>query len=90
MTTFHADGFQPVKRSDEVQNVRDAADIFADRLARRKFGKRGYARIVRPDSWTQNGKWHSFETFIGTDQRGPGGSTETVGRNEWLYVTVRD
>lgn len=89
-TTYHADGFRPIYQSadpfGDVQNASDAACIFANRLARRQYGKRGYARIVRPDSWSADGLSHVFETFIGKDSRYGGGC---VGHNEWIYVSVR-
>lgn len=88
-TTYTTDGFRAIRKSadqfGEVQNVRDAATVFADRLARREYGRSGYARIVRADSCTPDGSSHTFQVFIGTD--GPQHGT-TVGRNEWLYVDV--
>jgi len=87
--TYRAEGFRPVRQSadqfGEVQNVTDAATVFANRLARREYGRSGYARIVRPDARTEDGSSHTFEVFIGID--GPQHGT-TVGRNEWLHVSV--
>ena len=88
-TTYHADGQRPIRKSDDafgIQNVADAARVFADRLARRTFGRKGYARTIRPDSWTQDGRNYTFEAFIGVDREH---GRETVGRNVWLYVSVR-
>lgn len=92
MTRYISEGFQPIRRSDEVASFNDAADIFANRLARRELGKRGYARIVRPDSWSEDGTSATYQVFIGTDERpfGRNGSVETVGRNVWLYVHARN
>ena len=86
MTKYLCDSFRPLRRSDAVQTAIDAATVFANRLARREYGRKGYARTVRPDSWTPDGSSHTFEVFIGTD--GPQHGT-TVGRNEWLYVSVK-
>lgn len=78
MAKFTCDGFRPVTADD----IQTAANTFADRLARRVYGRRGYARTLRLDSWTQSGSSARYETFIGYST-GPG---ETSGRNEWLHV----
>lgn len=87
--TYRAEGFRPLRQSadqfGDIQNVNDAATVFANRLARREYGRNGYARIVRPDARTADGSSHSFDVFIGTD--GPQPRT-TVGRDERLYVSV--
>jgi hypothetical protein len=89
MTTYHVDGFQPIRQSEhpsgEVQTVTDAARIFANRLARRTYGKRGYCYTVRADSWATDNSSHTFEAFIGRDVPNSG----CEGHNEWLYVAVR-
>lgn len=78
MATYTADSFRNV----EAENAREAALIFANRQARREFGKRGYCRSMRLDCWTEDGKSHTFEAFIGRDvERGT-----CAGRNEWIYV----
>lgn len=81
MPTFHADGFRPVKADD----ARAAADIFAKRQARRDYGRAGYCRTMRLDSWTENGRTHTFQAFIGKSVRGEPGTTS--GHDIWLYVT---
>lgn len=88
MTTYRADGFRPIHKSTdmygEVQNVSDAAALFAGRLARREYGRRAYCRTIRADSWAMDGSSHTFEAFIGTDDE----QGNTVGRNVWVYVDV--
>ena len=78
--TFRADGFRDV----QADNARAAAEIFADRLARRAYGRNGFCRTIRLDSWTENRKSHTFEVFIGKPVRGERGTT--AGHNEWLFV----
>jgi hypothetical protein len=79
MTTYTCEGFRPVAAYD----ASEAAAIFAERLARRQYGKRGYMRTMRLDHWTQDGSLHAFEAFIGytVDKQGT-----TSGHNEWLHV----
>jgi len=86
MRIYRCESMRPIRQSDEVPTVNAAAAVFAGRLARRAYGRRGYARTVRPDSWAPDGSSHTFEVFIGTDGPQHG---ETVGHNEWLHVSVR-
>lgn len=83
---YLCDGFKPIRRSPAIETIQHAATAFANRIAHREYGRNGYARVVRPDSWSTDGKAHTFEAFIGIDGRQPG---ETVGRNVWLHVEVR-
>jgi hypothetical protein len=79
MTRYTADGFRAVT----ADSASDAAQIFADRQARREYGRNGYSRRPRLDCWTQDGKSHTFEAFIGR----PGYEPRTmIGRNVWIYV----
>jgi len=88
-TTYTCEGFRPIRQSadgfGEIQRPADAALVFANRLARREYGRRGYARTIRCDSWAADGSSKNYEVFIGVDGDQPG---STVGRNEWLYVNV--
>lgn len=84
-TIYRAEGFRPIRQSEDIRTVSDAAKVFAGRMARRQYGRREYVRTVRPDSWAADGSSHTFEVFIGVD--GPQHGT-TIGRNEWLYVHV--
>jgi len=61
MTIYECDGF----RAYEAKHAAGAADVFASRLARREYGKAGYVRTIRLDSWTQDGSIATFECFIG-------------------------
>lgn len=80
MPTFRADGFRDV----QAGSAREAAEIFAGRQARRDYGRNGFCRTMRLDSWTENGKSHTFEAFIGRPVPGERGTTS--GHNVWLYV----
>ena len=73
MTLFRCSGFRSV-RSD---SIRDAAEVFARRAARRAFGKRGIVRTLVEDSYTRNLSIVEFAAFIGY----PTGRNETTGHN---------
>ena len=73
MILFRCSGFRSV-RSD---SIRDAAEIFARRAARRAFGKRGIVRTMVEDSYTRNLSIVEFAAFIGY----PTGRNETTGHN---------
>lgn len=73
-------------RAVTADSATDAAKVFAARLARAKYGRNGYCRVLRLDSWSQNGERHNFEAFIGRDA---GGGT-TSGSNVHLQVVQAD
>jgi hypothetical protein len=81
--TFTCEGFQPV-RADSAQ---EAARIFAERQARREFGRKGFCRTLRLDCWTEDRRSHTFEAFIGRPVPGEPGTTS--GRNVWVHVRHR-
>ncbi len=60
----------------------DVAQTFADRLARREFGRRGRAVTLRADSYTPEGSQVNYESFIGL----PSGDRTYAGRN--IHFTV--
>ena len=78
--TFRCEGFRNV----QADNAQEAAEVFANRLARKEFGKTGYARTLNLNSWTEDRKCFTYNSFIGYST----GRNETTGRNEWLYVSV--
>lgn len=80
MPRFTSDGLAPV----QAKSAEEAAEIFANRLARREFGRRGYCRTLRLDSWTRDGTLHVFEAFIGKSL--PGDPFTTAGHNSWIRV----
>ena len=73
----------PVRvRKSEINEDTNAAKIAAGILARREFGRRGYCRTLRLDSWAADGSSYTYQAFIGRDD----GHGATVGRNIWIYV----
>jgi hypothetical protein len=73
LTLFRCNGFRSV-RSD---SIRDAAEVFARRAARRAFGRRGIVRTMVEDSYTRNLSIVEFAAFIGYST----GPNETTGHN---------
>jgi len=78
MATYYSPGFRNV----EAESPAEAARIFANRQARRDFGRRGYCRTLRLDCWTENHRSHTFEAFIGYDVD----RNSCSGHNVWIYV----
>ena len=76
--TYLCEGFRPAKAWD----AKEAAEVFADRLARRWWGRSAFCHHVRRDSWSESGRRVTFEAFIGTPAEGGG----CAGRNVWLTV----
>ena len=73
MTLFRCNGFRSVR----ALGIRDAAEIFARRAARRAFGRRGIVRTMVEDSYTRNLSIVEFAAFIGYSS----GRNETTGHN---------
>lgn len=80
MSTYRCTGF----RNLEADHFWEAAERFADRAARREYGRRGYRRTLRLDNWAENGTSQTFEAFVGVAVRGDPGTTS--GHNVWLTV----
>ena len=73
MILFRCNGFRSVR----ALGMRDAAEVFARRAARRAFGKRGLVRSLVEDSYVPNLSIVEFAAFIGY----PTGRNETTGHN---------
>lgn len=73
MTLYACSGFRSVR----ADSIRDAAEIFARRAARRAFGRRGYVRTLVEDSYVPNLSIVEFAAFIGYST----GRNETTGHN---------
>ena len=56
----------------------DVAQTFADRLARKEFGRKGRAVTLRTDSYTRDGRQTNYEAFIGYPS---GGDRTYAGHN---------
>lgn len=78
LKTYHCDGFRPVT----TDSASDAARVFAERMARSKYGARGAVGALRCDSWSQDGRLHVFEAFVGRKSR----LNDVDGCNYWLSV----
>lgn len=74
---FRCEDFRPVRAWDATE----AAEIFANRWAQRAYGRRGFCYKARLDSWTESGRTHNYECFVGTPA-----DSGCVGRNIWLTV----
>jgi len=73
MTKYTCNGFQSVT----AETMSEAANIFANRAARRKYGKSGYARTCNLGAYAQDGSLAEFSAFIGYTT----GRNETTGHN---------
>ena len=73
MILYRCNGFRSVR----ADSIRDAAEVFARRAARRAFGKRGLVRTMVEDSYVPNLSIVEFAAFIGY----PTGPNETTGHN---------
>jgi hypothetical protein len=78
MNKYECSGYNAV----QARSMKEAAETFAARAARREFGKAGYCRICRMDSWSEDGTRATFDCFIGYST----GQGQTTGHNIWLTV----
>lgn len=79
MYVFTSPDHRPVTATGPTE----AARVFASRTARKMYGRRGYVRAMRCDCWTQDGRIHHFQVFIGRDVA----PNECSGGNVMVYVT---
>ena len=78
VNTFFCNSFNSVK----AESMKDAAQIFALRMARRKYGKSGMVRTCQIGAYSPHNKHgcpSEFSAFIGITKKG---SNETNGNNE--------
>lgn len=59
----------------------EAAETFAGRMARKKYGKTGYCRTCNLESWSQDQTLGEFNAFIGYTPAGKHNKGTTVGGN---------
>jgi hypothetical protein len=64
--------------------MRDAAEIFASRIARKHYGRSAYARTLNLNSWSQDNTVGEYDAFVGYRT----GTHETTGHNERFTVTL--
>lgn len=81
MPRFASDGFQNIKAAD----MGEAARVFALRLARKEYGRKGNFMALRFDKG--NGASSVYEVYIGKPS--PSDPQHALaGRNVWLYVRL--
>lgn len=81
LNLYHCTGIG--MRSVRADGIHSAAEVFAARLARRAFGRRGLVRTLVEDSYTDDRSLIEYAAFIGY----PSGRNETTGHN--IRFTVR-
>jgi hypothetical protein len=74
--------YDPPRRV-RAENRKDAAAIIADRIARRRYGSKGYCHHVRFDCHTMDGRQDAYEAFVGYSVQG----SSCEGVNIWVYVS---
>jgi hypothetical protein len=65
------------RRAVKAESMKAAAEVFANRAARDKFGRSGYCRTCTLGSWSQDNTLGEFSAFIGRST----GRNETTGHN---------
>lgn len=73
-------------RSVHADTMREAAAIFATRMARRSYGRSGYCRTLMQQAAAQNGSLAEYRAFIGYTPAGKHNAGSTVGHN--VHFTV--
>jgi hypothetical protein len=73
MKKYTCNGFKSVT----TETMSEAANIFANRAARQKYGKSGYARTCTQGAYAQDGRLAEYSAFIGYGT----GRNETAGHN---------
>lgn len=73
-------------RSVTAENMSDAASEFANRIARKTFGKTAYARTCNRSSWNSDNTVGGYDAFIGYTPTGKHNLSTTVGKNIMFHV----
>lgn len=84
---FTCEGERSIFLDDDkhgTAQTRQAAEIFATRISRRKYGQNGHVRSLRADNWAQDNSSVTWEAFIGKPARGD--LNTTAGGNIRLTV----
>jgi hypothetical protein len=81
MFKYFCEGFRPV----EAESSKEAAAIFADRLARRQHPSNPYS-IVRLNSWSADHAQSCYQASVGYYDKKT--KTAVVGQ-EWLTVSTK-
>jgi hypothetical protein len=77
MKKYTTSGCQAVK----AESMSEAAEIFAGRIARKKYGKTGYSRTCNLESWSEDQTLGEYNAFIGYTPAGKHNQGTTVGGN---------
>lgn len=80
MNKYICSGFNSVK----AENMSEAAEVFANRAAKRKYGRKGYCRTCNMGSHSQDGRMAEYSAFIGYKT----GQNQTTGGNINFTVLV--
>lgn len=73
MNKYTCNGFNSVK----AETINEAAEVFANRAARRKYGRSGYSRTCTQQSHNHDLSVAEYSAFIGYTT----GQNETTGNN---------
>ncbi len=79
---YSCNGFQSVT----AETINEAAEIFANRAARRTYGRGAYARTCNPQSHSRDMSIAEFSAFIGYTT----GHNETTGSNISFTVQTQN
>jgi len=80
MKNYTSSGFRNV----QAESMKEAAEIFANRAARRKYGRSAYSRTCTQQSHSQDGSLAEYSAFIGYKT----GQHETSGSNIQFTVQI--
>lgn len=58
-----------------------AAELFANRIAKKHYGKKGHCRTLNLDSWSQDNTIGEYNAFVGYTPAGKHNRGTTVGGN---------
>jgi len=72
MNKYSCNGFRDVTAETMVE----AAEKFAGRMARQRFGRRGYVRTLNQNAYAADGRLAEYSSFIGLNR-----GNETTGSN---------
>ena len=75
-------------KSIQAESMQEAAEIFANRIARKKYGRNGYARTCHRESTTIDGGMAEYNAFLGYTPAGKHNAGTTVGANEHFSVRI--
>jgi hypothetical protein len=89
MARYICENFRPVTvREDEYDDGPGPARIFANRIARREYGRKGFVHNLRLDSWSFDGRSFNYEAFVGVSVKGE--MHACSGRNVWFTLHKQD